>query len=75
MTEWNAFEHAEQQPKQKGWRRYDDLLTVASHLIPIDDERYHSLSADCWCLPLAKPDVIGLLYFHSAIDGRPNPDA
>lgn len=39
-----------------------------SHVIPIDDLREHSETADCWCDPFL--DYEDMIVIHSSADGR-----
>jgi hypothetical protein len=40
------------------------------HVTPIDDEREHAVSPDCWCGPDAEPVNGSTLYVHHSADLR-----
>lgn len=40
------------------------------HVLPINDLREHSESADCWCEPRVEDKGTSVIVIHHALDGR-----
>lgn len=43
---------------------------LASHIIPVEDDREHVASLSCWCRPQMDEDTSEFMWLHSALDGR-----
>jgi hypothetical protein len=43
---------------------------IVKHVIPLDDEREHVETQDCWCGPSAEHDEGSILFVHNSADLR-----
>jgi hypothetical protein len=53
------------------WQRITNILNRdghATHIIPVDDLKEHSESADCWCQPKVDEEIN--LIVHNSADNR-----
>ena len=45
------------------------------HVYPVRDMAEHVLADSCWCQPVIKPEGLGFVVIHNALDGRESQDA
>lgn len=46
---------------------YVNMNMTAVHVVPVNDLRVHTSSANCWCMPVETEDDV---FVHNSLDGR-----